>query len=74
LFGVVDPAVVEVLIRSWAEYATRLPDTDRAAIEREVYPRIRNATTVYQLADIRRTAEHEWVARSAVPQGSSSSS
>jgi hypothetical protein len=29
-------------------------------MEREVYPRIREATSCYQLPDMRDTAQHDW--------------
>lgn len=55
------PAVdAEALIRTWADYTVPLTDDDRAAMEHEVYPRIREATVCYQLADLRDTAQHDW--------------
>jgi len=59
-FSPVESADAEALLRTWAEYATPLPDDNRAEMERELYPRIRNATSRYRLADLRRTAEHDW--------------
>ncbi|UQX10181.1 hypothetical protein [Candidatus Mycobacterium methanotrophicum] len=59
-FSQVESADAEALLRTWAEYATPLPDENRAELEHELYPRIRNAITRYQLADLRRTAEHDW--------------
>lgn len=50
----------EALIRTWAEYSVPLTDVDRAAMEREVYPRIADATSSYQLPDLRDTAQHDW--------------
>lgn len=50
----------EALIRTWAEYAAPLPDVRREEMEHELYPRIRNATSCYQLPDLRDVAEHEW--------------
>lgn len=50
----------EALIRTWAEYTVPLTADDRASMEREVYPRIHNATSLYQLPDMRDTALHEW--------------
>jgi hypothetical protein len=59
-FAPVSAADAETLIRTWAEYSVPLTDGDRAAMETEVYPRIRDAASRYQLADLRETAEHEW--------------
>jgi hypothetical protein len=50
----------EALVRTWAEYAAPLPDGTREEMERELYPRIRDATSRYQLPDLRDTAEHDW--------------
>jgi hypothetical protein len=50
----------EVLIRTWAEYDVPLTDNDRAAMEREVYPRIREATSRYHLPNLTDTAQHDW--------------
>ena len=59
-FTVSDPAEVEALIRTWAEYDVRWYDADRQAMQREVYPRIRGASVIYQLPDIREAAQHDW--------------
>jgi len=59
-FTVADPAAVENLIRTWAEYYVRWDDADREAMQRQVYARIDRATVIYQLPDIRATAQHEW--------------
>lgn len=50
---------IEPLIRTWAEYAAPLPDPRRVEMERELYPRIREATSSYQLLDLRDTAQHD---------------
>jgi hypothetical protein len=60
LFSPVSAADAEALIRAWAEYAAPLPDPRRGEMEHELYPRIRNATSRYQLPDLRDTAEHDW--------------
>jgi hypothetical protein len=60
LFSPVSAADAETLIRTWAEYAAPLPDPRREEMEHELYPRIRNATSRYQLPDLRDTAEHDW--------------
>jgi hypothetical protein len=50
----------EALIRTWAEYAAPLPDGCREELEQTLYPRIRGATSRYQLPDLRDVAEHDW--------------
>ncbi len=50
----------EALLRTWAEYQAPLPAARRDQMESELYPRIRSATALYQLADLRDTAEHDW--------------
>lgn len=60
VFSPVSAADAEALIRTWAEYAAPLPDGPREELERELYPRIRNATSRYQLPDLRDIAQHEW--------------
>jgi hypothetical protein len=59
-FVVADPAAVETVIRTWSGYYTPWPDADRDAMDREVYRRIAAATVIYQLPDIRATAQHDW--------------
>jgi hypothetical protein len=59
-FSPVSAADAEALIRTWADYTVPLIDDDRIAMEREVYPRIQEATSRYQLADMRDTAQHDW--------------
>ena len=59
-FVVADPATVDTVIRTWAGYYTPWPDADRDAMDQEVYPRIRHATVIYQLPDMRATAQHDW--------------
>lgn len=56
----VSAAGAEALVRTWAEYAAPLPDARREEMERELYPRIRSATSRYQLPDLRDIAQHEW--------------
>jgi hypothetical protein len=48
------------LIRTWADYTVPLTEDDSAAMEREVYPRIAEATSLYELPDLRETAQHDW--------------
>jgi hypothetical protein len=60
LFFPVSTADVEALVRTWAEYAAPLPGGCREEMERELYPRIREATSRYQLPDLRDIAEHDW--------------
>lgn len=59
-FSTVSAEDAEALLRTWAEYQAPLPVARREEMERELYPRIRGATTRYQLADLRDTAEHDW--------------
>lgn len=60
MFFPVSAADAEALIRTWAEYAAPLPDGRRDEMEQMLYPRIRRATSRYQLRDLRDTAEHDW--------------
>lgn len=60
VFSSVSAADAEALIRTWADYTVPLTDDDRDAMEREVYRRIREATSCYQLSDMRSTAQHDW--------------
>jgi hypothetical protein len=59
-FVVADPADTDTLIRTWAEYYAPWPEADREAMDREVYSRIAAATVIYELPDIRATAQHDW--------------
>jgi hypothetical protein len=60
VFSPVSAADAEALIRTWADYTVPLTGDDRVAMEREVYPRIQQATSRYQLPDMRDTAQHDW--------------
>jgi hypothetical protein len=60
VFSPVSAADAEALIRTWAEYAAPLPDDPRSQMEQTLYPRIRGATSRYQLPDLRDVAEHDW--------------
>lgn len=60
VFSRVSAADAEALIRTWADYTVPLTADDRAAMEREVYPRMQHAASCYQLPDLRETALHEW--------------
>jgi hypothetical protein len=59
-FVAADPGAVDTVIRTWAEYYVPWPAADREAMDREVYARIQHATVIYQLPDIRTTAQHDW--------------
>jgi hypothetical protein len=50
---------IETLIRTWAEYAGPLPDPRRTEMELELYPRIRQVTSAYQLLDLRDSTQHD---------------
>ncbi|MCV7198518.1 hypothetical protein [Mycobacterium angelicum] len=58
-FSPVSATDAEPLLRTWAEYAAPLPDARRDDMERELYPRIRSATSCYLLPDLRDTAQHD---------------
>lgn len=60
VFSRVSAADAEALIRTWADYTVPLTADDRAAMEREVYPRMQHADSCFQLPDLRDTALHEW--------------
>lgn len=60
VFSPVSAFDAETLIRTWAEYAAPLSDGCRHEMESELYPRIRGATSRYQLPDLRDIAQHEW--------------
>jgi hypothetical protein len=60
VFSAASASDSEALVRTWANYIEPLIGDDRAAMEREVYSRIQEATTLYQLPDMRRTARHDW--------------
>lgn len=60
MFFPVSSVDAEALIRTWAEYAAPLSDDRRKEMEQAVYPRIRTASSRYQLPDIRNFAEHDW--------------
>lgn len=59
-FVVADPAAVNTLIGTWAEYHAPWPAADREAMDREVYGRIQHAAVIYQLPDMRASAQHDW--------------
>ncbi len=50
----------EALLRTWAEYEVPLPETQRDELERELYSRIRAASSCYQLANLGEAAWHDW--------------
>lgn len=60
MYFLVSAVDAEALIRTWAEYAVPLTADDRVAMERKVYQRIAEATSRYQLPDLRDTAQHDW--------------
>lgn len=59
-FTVADPAEVQTLIATWAEFYGPWRQGDRDAMDREVYARIDAATAIYGLPDMRATARHDW--------------
>jgi hypothetical protein len=60
LFSPVSAEDADALIRTWAEYAAPLPASPREEMEHNLYRRIREATSRYQLPDLRDVAEHDW--------------
>lgn len=60
MFVVADPDATNTLIRTWAEYYSPWPEADREAMDREVYGRVAAATVIYELPNIRATAQHDW--------------
>ena len=59
-FTRVDAADAEALLRTWSQYYAPLPETVRSQMETELYARLHAATSIYQLADLRAAAEHDW--------------
>jgi hypothetical protein len=55
-----DAASAEATIRTWAEQVVPVPDIECDELQRELYPRIRNASCCYQLANPGKDALHEW--------------
>ncbi|GAA1034362.1 MULTISPECIES: hypothetical protein [Amycolatopsis] len=59
-FTPADPTVEEQVLRTWAEQYDRLPAAVQAQMERELYPRLHSATSLYRLADLDENAYHEY--------------
>lgn len=59
-FVIADPDAADTLIRTWAEYYAPWPEADREAMGLEVDRRIAAATAIYELPNIRATAQHDW--------------
>jgi hypothetical protein len=59
-FTLSDGASAETTIRTWAEQLTPVPDAACDELQRELYPRIRNASRCYRLADPGKDALHDW--------------
>jgi hypothetical protein len=59
-FSPVSPVSAEALITTWANYDAAVPASDYPVLDKQVYGPIRDASSVYQLADLRETAEHDW--------------
>jgi len=60
VFSPASASDAEALIRTWTQYDVPLTADDCAAMEREVYPRIQEATSRYHLPDLTDTAQHDW--------------
>jgi hypothetical protein len=56
----VDAADAEGRLRTWAEQDVPLDDSTRQQLERELYPRLRTATSCYQLAELGDESQHDW--------------
>jgi hypothetical protein len=48
-FTLSDAASAETTISTWAEEVVPVPDTEREELQRELYPRIHNASCCYRL-------------------------
>jgi hypothetical protein len=61
-FTAADPESVETTLHAWAGQVEPVPDVARDQAERELYPRVRTATSCYRLA-VGPEAQHEsgWV-------------
>jgi hypothetical protein len=59
-FTLSDAASAETTIRTWAEQFTPMPDATHDELQRELYPRMHNASCCYQLADLGKDALHDW--------------
>lgn len=59
-FTPADPASAEATLGAWAEEYWALDEAARDWLERELYPRVRNATSCYRLADLGEDAQHDW--------------
>jgi hypothetical protein len=59
-FSAVPAMAAGALIATWANYDAAVPESDYPVLDEWVYGPIREATSIYQLADLRDTAEHDW--------------
>ncbi len=59
-FSAVSAVAAEALISTWANYDAVVPDSDYPRVERQVFGPMREASSIYQLADLRASAEHDW--------------
>jgi hypothetical protein len=59
-FSAVSAESAEGLLRTWATYDAPLDEAQSAELDRELYARVRSASSRYQLADLRDTGEHDW--------------
>ncbi|SHF86664.1 hypothetical protein [Streptoalloteichus hindustanus] len=62
-FARVEAAPAEALLRGWAEEHAPLPAAVSESLDRDLYPRIRNGTSRYQLRNLGAEAFHEvgWI-------------
>jgi hypothetical protein len=59
-FTSVDATTEVHTLRAWAERYASLPDTARDGLERDLYPLIQDATSLYRLKGLGREAFHDW--------------
>jgi hypothetical protein len=59
-FSAVSAVAAEALISTWANDDAVVPESDYPVLNAQVFGPIREATSIYQLADLRASAEHDW--------------
>jgi hypothetical protein len=59
-FSPVSAGDAEALITTWANYAEPIPASDRTVFDGQVFQPVRDASSIYQLADLRSVAQHDW--------------
>lgn len=59
-FSKVSAVAAAALISIWANHDAVMPDSDYPVMNAQVFGPLEEATSIYQLADLRATAEHDW--------------